>query len=129
MPVEQTAPKWNEETDVIEAARVLTGWRINFTTGEVYFNPAAHDEGNKAFSGFYNDAVIFGQTGTAGADELDDLIDLILAQDEVAKFIARKLYRWFVYYEIDETTEANVISPLADILRNNNYEIKPDSFL
>jgi Protein of unknown function (DUF1800) len=43
----------------------------------------------------------------------------------VAKFIVRKLYRWFVYYEIDAGTEANVITPLADIFRANNYNIKP----
>jgi hypothetical protein len=35
------------------------------------------------------------------------------------------LYRFFVYYTIDDTTEANVIAPLADIFRTNNYEIKP----
>jgi hypothetical protein len=69
--------------------------------------------------------VIFGQSGSAGANELDELIDMILMQDEVSKYIARRLYRWFIYYEIDETTETNVIGPLAEILRNNNYEIKP----
>jgi uncharacterized protein (DUF1800 family) len=37
----------------------------------------------------------------------------------------RCLYRWFVYYVIDDTTEANVISPLADIFRNGNYDIAP----
>ena len=50
---------------------------------------------------------------------------MIFAQNEVAKFIVRKFYRWFVYYDIDAGTEANVITPLADIFRNNNYEIKP----
>jgi hypothetical protein len=30
-----------------------------------------------------------------------------------------------VYYVIDDTAEANVISPLADIFRNGNYEIAP----
>jgi hypothetical protein len=30
-----------------------------------------------------------------------------------------------VYYVIDPAAETNVIIPLADILRNNNYEIKP----
>ncbi|WP_353848539.1 hypothetical protein, partial [Herbaspirillum sp.] len=29
-------------------------------------------------------------------------IDTIFEQDEPARFICRKLYRWFVYYEIDE---------------------------
>ena len=50
---------------------------------------------------------------------------MIFAQPEVARFIVRKLYRWFVYYDIDATTEANVIQPLADIFRNANYSIVP----
>jgi len=57
--------------------------------------------------------------------ELDALVDMIFATDEAAKFICRKIYKWFVYYEINADVETNVISPLADILRNNNYEIKP----
>ena len=113
------------ENDVIEAARVLTGWRINFSTGEVYFNPAVHDTDNKSFSTFYSDKVIFGKSGTDGANELDELIDMILLEDEVGKYIARRLYRWFVYYEIDEETETNIITPLGAMLQSNNYEIKP----
>jgi uncharacterized protein (DUF1800 family) len=70
--------------------------------------------------------VITGRTGaTAGTLELTDLINMIFAQQEVARYIVRKIYRWFVYYTIDAATEANVISPLADIFRNNNYEIRP----
>jgi hypothetical protein len=37
----------------------------------------------------------------------------------------RKLYRWFVNYEISNDVEANIIQPLATILRDNNYEIAP----
>jgi hypothetical protein len=50
---------------------------------------------------------------------------MIFQQNEVAKFICRKLYRYFVYYDIDATVETNVIEPLATVFRNNNYEIKP----
>jgi uncharacterized protein (DUF1800 family) len=50
---------------------------------------------------------------------------MIFAQNEVAKFLVRKFYRWFVYYEIDAATEANVITPLAEIFRSNGYQIKP----
>ncbi|MEP6648147.1 MAG: DUF1800 family protein, partial [Saprospiraceae bacterium] len=42
-----------------------------------------------------------------------------------AKFMARNLYRWFVYYNIDADVESTVIEPMADILRQNNYEIQP----
>lgn len=113
------------EDDVKKAAKVLTGWTINGTTFTTVFNAARHDTSSKTFSAFYNSTTIAGRTGTAGAQETDDLINMIFSKPEVAKYIVRKLYRWFVYYIIDATTEANVIVPLADILRNNNYDIKP----
>lgn len=114
------------ETDVKEAAKVLTGWQINGTTYQAVFNPARHSTANKTFSSFFNNTVIPGRTGvTAGDLELNDLINMIFAQQEVAKFITRKVYRWFVYYAIDANTEATVIAPLADIFRSSNYELKP----
>ncbi|MGB0849908.1 MAG: DUF1800 domain-containing protein [Bacteroidia bacterium] len=113
------------EDDVIAGARVLTGWRVRRTDGTSYFQSNRHDEGDKKFSSFYNDTIITGKTGNAGADEVDDLLNMIFAQNEVAKHIVRKLYRWFIYYEIDSDTETNVITPLANIFRSNSYEIKP----
>lgn len=114
------------EADVKEAAKVLTGWQINGTTYQTIFTSSRHSSVNKQFSSFYNNTVITGRTGaTAGDSELTDLMNMIFAQAEVAKFIVRKFYRWFVYYDIDANTEANVIAPLADIFRNNNYDIKP----
>lgn len=114
------------EADVKEAAKVLTGWQVNGTTYQTIFTSSRHSSVNKQFSSFYNNTVITGRTGaTAGDLELTDLLNMIFAQAEVAKFIVRKFYRWFVYYEIDANTETNVIAPLADVFRNNNYDIKP----
>ena len=113
------------EDDVKKAARVLTGWRINGTNFTVFFDPSRHDSTSKQFSSFYNNAIITGRTGAAGANETDDLINMIFNKNEVASFICRKLYRWFVYYKIDAAAEANVIQPLAAIFRNSNYDIKP----
>ncbi len=114
------------ENDVKEAAKVLTGWQINGTTYTSFFNANRHSTANKTFSAFFNNTVITGRTGaTAGDIELADLVNMIFAQQEVAKYIVRKVYRWFVYYTIDDATETNVITPLAEIFRTNNYEIKP----
>lgn len=113
------------ESDVIAGAKVLTGWRINRTTGAVYFDDTKHDTTDKTFSSFYNNTTIYGQSGANGAKEIDDLLDMIFAQEEVSKHLVRKLYRWFVYYDIDDDTNENVILPLAAILRANNYEVKP----
>ncbi len=114
------------EADVKEAAKVLTGWQVNGTTYQSVFTASRHSTVNKTFSSFYNNTVVTGRTGaTAGDLELTDLMNMIFAQNEVAKFLVRKFYRWFVYYEIDAAAEANIITPLADIFRNNNYNIKP----
>jgi len=43
----------------------------------------------------------------------------------VAKYMCRRLYRWFVYYDIDDTVEQNIITPLANLFRSSNYEILP----
>jgi uncharacterized protein (DUF1800 family) len=109
------------ENDVITAARVLTGWRINSTTLNSYLDTSAHDTGSKTFSSFYNNTTITNN----GAQEVDDLVNMIFNTIEAARFICRKLYKWFVYYQIDDDTENNVITPLANILRSNNFEIKP----
>lgn len=111
------------EGDVIEAARVLTGWRVNLETMNSFLDARSHDTGNKVFSGFYNNTTIPGNPD--GLQEIDQLINMIFSIPETSKFICRKLYKWFVYYEISEDTEANVIVPLADILRTNNFEIRP----
>ncbi|MCW3463176.1 DUF1800 domain-containing protein [Chitinophaga nivalis] len=111
------------EEDVRATARVLTGFRINDSTITSYFDSTKHDITNKAFSGFYANKVISGKTGAEGASELDDLLGIIFLQPEAAKFICRKLYRFFVYYDIDAATEKNVIVPLATIFRESGYDI------
>ncbi len=114
------------ESDVKQAAKVLTGWRVNAAKYTTFFDSNRHDRLNKTFSPFFNNTVITGRTGaTAGQLELNDLLSMIFSTQESAKFICRKFYRFFVYYVIDQATEANVIAPMADIFRSNNYEIKP----
>lgn len=112
------------EDDVRATARVLTGFRVDRTNIVSLFDTTQHDLTNKEFSGFYLNKVISGKTGQDGAKELDELLSIIFLQPEVAKFICRKLYRFFVYYDIDAATEQNVITPLADIFRSSGYDIK-----
>ncbi len=118
-------PNYTEQ-DVLAAARVLTGWRINLITDTVYFDPAKHDKTTKLFSSFYSASVTGRSDATAGDAELDDLLTMIFNKKvEVSEFIVRKLYRWFCYYTIDANTETNVIKPLAQLFRDSNWEIKP----
>jgi uncharacterized protein (DUF1800 family) len=114
------------EEDVKASAQVLTGWKNDAATISSSFDSKRHDITNKKFSAFYNNTVIQGKPGPTGGDEeLDAMLDMIFATQEVAKYICRRLYRWFIYYDIDSTVETNIILPLADLLRTNNYEIKP----
>ncbi len=116
------------EQDVLAMARVLTGWRDrgHYSNNaavpvESYFLPNQHDTGTKQLSHRFNNIVI----NNMGDQEYAYLVDVIFQKPEVARFISRKLYRWFVYYEIDDATEQNVIEPMAQLLIDNNYEIKP----
>lgn len=118
-------PQLFSEDDVKAAAKVLTGYRIDTSTLTYYFDSSKHDVNNKQFSSFYSNTIITGQGGANGELELDDLLNMIFARPQVAEFICRKLYRYFVYYTIDSEVETNIIQPLATIFRDNNYDIKP----
>lgn len=116
------------EQDVAAMARVLTGWRtfgvLNRRTDDppgVAFRPPRHDTGAKQLSHRFNSTVITNM----GEEEYAHLIDVIFQQERVATFICRKLYQWFVYYQIDETVETDVIAPMAQLLIANDYEIAP----
>src|SRR5262249_44557533 len=82
-------------------------------------------EGDKQFSPFYDNHIIRGMKGKEAEAEVDQLVDMIFSREEVSRFICRKLYRFFVYHQIDEPTEEHVIGELAKLFRKKNYEIKP----
>ena len=119
------------ETDVEEAAKVLTGWQTNHQGNGTFLSPytrfvsAKHDNTKKQFSSHFNNQSIHEPLSINYEKELDQLIDMIFDREECALFIVRQLYTWFVYYDIDDFTEDNIIVPLAVELRNNGYEIKP----
>ncbi len=109
------------EADIREAAKVLTGWKVDRTTNKSYFTDTRHDQTTKVFS----DA--FGKTSIQnyGADEYKLLVDMIFSQKETARNLVRKIYRWLMYYEINPEIESQIIEPLATTLFDNNYEVKP----
>ncbi len=121
--VGKDSPDQYTEDDVVAAARVLTGWRINFVDLTSFFDPTAHDTGDKQFSAFYNYTIV--QGSTSGNNELDALLNMLFDKNQTAEYICRKLYRFFVYYVIDDAVETDVIQPLAQIMRDNNHEILP----
>lgn len=116
------------ELDVTELAKAFTGWRSRYIGTRVpgqmpesYFTASRHDTSTKTLSHRFN----FAEIVDAGIDEYKNVVDLIFMQEEVSRFICRKLYRYFVYYKIDESVEAGIIEPMAQTLRDNNYTIGP----
>ncbi|WP_235296437.1 DUF1800 domain-containing protein [Portibacter marinus] len=113
------------EGDVQMAAKVLTGWTVTWPEREMAYMPWRHDESDKQFSEFYGNRVIQGRGAQQGREELDDLLDMIFDTEECALFLCRKIYSFFVYPEISEDVEANVIVPMAEVLRDHDYTVKP----
>ena len=113
------------EDDILEIAKILTGWRVkglnNTNALDSFFSNYFHEKGDKVLSHRFNNAVI----SENGEDEFKDLINIIFEQDECSRFISRKLYRWFVGSEITSDMEINIIDPLAEIIRSNDYDIVP----
>jgi uncharacterized protein (DUF1800 family) len=117
------------EDDVRMAAKVLTGWRVDEVNRTTFFDVNYHDTTNKTFSAFYNNTVITGQSGTNAGDlELDALLNMIFSGQSAtttAHYICTKLYRFFVYYDIDANIDATIITPLANTFIANNWNLKP----
>ncbi|MDB2606740.1 DUF1800 domain-containing protein [Zobellia sp.] len=107
------------EEDIIETARALTGYveRGELGCEQVTFNPERHDTGNKT---------ILGQTGNWG---YDDVIDILFEQrtNEIAEFICRKLYEFFVHPDSKDTAgnAQVIISGMATTFIANDFEIAP----
>jgi len=97
------------EHDVREAARAFTGWKVRRPTAEYRFARKKHDFGSKTF---------LGKTGKLDGD---DIIKRLLKHPRTATTITGKLWKEFVSLTPNNTK----IEQLADIFRNNNYEIKP----
>src|SRR5437667_6084120 len=92
------------EKDIREAARAFTGW--NYVDLQFVVNKDQHDAGPKTF---------LGKTGNFDGV---DVIDIIMKQPATPKFIASKMYRFFVRQ--DPSPELQ--DKLGAILRNSDYK-------
>lgn len=82
------------ETDVKEAARCFTGWVIDH--GDPVFTPYLHDDGAKT---------VLGQTGNFYPD---DMLDIICARPQTARYLGGKLWKFFVGNEPSQAELKNV---------------------
>lgn len=116
------------EGDIREIARILTGWkeRGHYTYNpdtkvESFFRENDHDTGDKTLSQRLGGVTI----SNMGEQEYAHLVDIIFQQPAAARHICRKLYRWFVFHEIDDQVEQEIIGPMAQQLIAEDFEIRP----
>jgi uncharacterized protein (DUF1800 family) len=96
------------ETDIRELARAFTGWEIQH--GRFAFNQFQHDPSPKRL------------LGKSDIESGEQAIEWIVKQPSAAKFIAAKLYR---YYVSDQAAEQVAIEGLAEKLTECALEIRP----
>jgi uncharacterized protein (DUF1800 family) len=124
------------EDDVVQAARVFSGFNhaqrhqnmdpeTLIPAGKAYSQ--SHDFGAKTFSARFGGAVITPPSNDVPGmvAELNAFVDLVFAQPETGKNLCRRLYRYFATRNIPQDVEDEIIAPLAQVLVNNNFEIKP----
>jgi len=103
------------QTDVYEAARSLTGWRLRtgWRKGTVYFDASHHDDGEKR---------VLGQVIPAGggATDLDRLVNIACKHPSTAHHIAIKLVRRFVSEEVP----ASLVERVAQVFNATDGDIK-----
>lgn len=122
------------EDDIKEAARLFTGYRVDYSYSQIDNdtslprgnpNPWQHDQTPKTFSAAFQNTVIQGGTTDAGMlQEVSDFITMVFNQDATAENICRKLYRFFVHYKISSEVETDIILPLSQTLKTNNYDLE-----
>ncbi|MGI9607157.1 MAG: DUF1800 family protein [Acidimicrobiales bacterium] len=97
------------EDDVRAGARILSGWWVDWDTGEVGFS--SEDS--------YNRPVTF--LGVRRRWTIDQYLDAVLALPSVAEHVASRIHAHFVAIPLTETRRAE----LGSVLRSNDWEIRP----
>ena len=126
------------EDDIREAAKVLTGFKTNTEwDNTTHYDPdtnfprlkiktSLHDSTDKQFSSIFGNRTITGTSTESGMlDELDQLVDMIFDQESLDMFIMKKVYRYYVSYIITPEIENDIIVPMAQTFRANNFEFRP----
>jgi uncharacterized protein (DUF1800 family) len=103
------------QDDVAELSRVLTGWTIA-GRGVFTFNSAIHDTGSKLVLG----TTIAGQTGAAGINEGEQVLDMLVNHPSTAKFIATKMLKWL----LDPNPSDAQIATVASVYKATGGDIK-----
>lgn len=96
---------------------------------------SSHDNTVKQFSYRFNDTTITpnpdllqggSPTEESILDEIDQLVEMIYGvSEEAARNICRKIYRFYVYYNIDKSLDDDIINNLTQTFINSGYKLQP----
>jgi len=103
------------QNDVAELSRILTGWTVD-SNGNFTFNANLHDTGDKVFLG----TTIKGQSGAAGQQEGEQVLDMLVNHPSTAQFIATKMLSWMV----TPTPTSDQVNAIASVYRATGGDIK-----
>ncbi|MCB9883471.1 MAG: DUF1800 domain-containing protein [Planctomycetes bacterium] len=106
------------EADIKDAARCFTGWSC--AQDYVQFTTRTHDFGTKTVLGKSIDNSSLGRTEQAVIKDGTDVIDAALAHPATAKYVAKKIWEYFVY----EAPSDTLVDQLAARWRAANYDIR-----
>ena len=113
-------PQVYTETDIREAARAFTGWVVDPVSRNGRFEVSRHDTGTKR---------ILGQpVGNKGANEVNRVIDIALAQPIASRFVAYKLVQNFAYVPSSQNLLVDkdpLVEVVAAALRANDWALRP----
>lgn len=135
------------EEDVQAAALVFSGFNIDTTFANIDEDTelpkgvvrggtiaSSHDNSTKQFSFRFGNATISpnpdlleggSPTEASAIDEIDQLVELIYStSDEAARNICRKIYRFYVYYNIDQALDDDIIDTLTQTFIDSGYKIQ-----
>ncbi len=108
------------QEDVVAGAQALSGWEIGgfpYQEGQA-FNPDDMQSYYNSYIGFPYPLAFLGKSSYF---DVPALIERVLERKACGRFIARKLFQYFVHPNPDSKT----IDYLAVLFRTSNYEIRP----
>jgi len=98
------------EKDVTEAARAMTGWSLDRRDEEFVYRERIHDRGVKT---------VLGKIGNLDGH---DVLEIIVAQPQAARFITAKLWKFFAS---DDAPDAKLSDAMADAFRAGGNNFSP----
>lgn len=136
------------EQDVQEGAKVLSGFNVDASFANIdedtglprgsvrgsITNASQHEEGTKTFSSRLGNGTVEpdpellnggNPTEASVLDEISQFVDLVYDQGETARSICREIYRFFVYHQVDQALQDDIIQDMADIFTANEFKLQP----